>query len=502
MGFYKGLGWTRQLRVWGLGLSSLTLGLAVVQAGTLTVIKGSGSGTYTTGANVMIWANPYNTTDPTITNVEQVAPTPASPIQIFDHWLITGVSTSALGNSFDPNAVQTSLIAPSANITLTAIYKDAPRWLAPRVVSFFPIGYHSVIFMFHGSGGCAGCLYASAEDRQFIEDATSRGFGVVALSSYDRLTAQWDSTLPASQNIDMQRVVAARNNLIARGDMVATDPIYLRGTSNGGDFTTLLAQQTEVPLSAGGLQSLFPKPLAQALYISPGNGTALAATTVATIFLLAQQDASIKDSTAITQFGILASHSIPTQIWINPPSPVYAERFWRIEGLSQADSQAIFSSFKQGGILNSSNFVVTDPRTTTSWQSKIPSQYTAYTSDIGEQLSVAYAEHEFFSTLNNRTLNFLVNPTLVINLVPAVTSFTPTSGGVKTHVTLTGTNFLTANTTVQFNGTAVPDATISNSTTIRLQVPTGATTGYIKVCNTLSGGTQSCTTSQGKFTVK
>ncbi len=502
MGCCTRLGWTRQLRIWGLGLCSLTLGLGVVQAGTLTVIKGTGSGTYTTGANITIWANPYNTTDPTIVNVEQVAPTPASPIQIFDHWAISGVSIAALGTSFDPNAVQTSLITPSANITLTAIYKDAPRWLDPRVVSFFPIGYHSVIFMFHGSGGCAGCLYASAEDRQFIEDATSRGFGVVALNSYDRITAQWDSIMPASQNIDMQRVVAVRNNLIAQGEMLATDPIYLRGSSNGGDFASRLAQQTEVAVSSGGLQSLFPKPLAQALYISAGDATALATTTVPTIFLEAQQDTSIKSSSAISQFGVLASHNVSTQVWINPPSAVYPERFWRIEGLSQSDSQAIFTSLKQGGVLNGSNFVVTDPSTTTGWRSKIPSQYAVYSNDIGEQLTVAYAEHQFYSALDNKALNFLVNPTLVVNLVPTTTSFTPTSGGVKTNVTLTGTNFLTANTTVQFNGTPVPAVTVNNSTTIKVQVPTGATTGYIKVCNTLTGGTQSCTTSQGKFTVK
>jgi hypothetical protein len=64
-------------------------------------------------------------------------------------------------------------------------------------------------------------------------------------------------------------------------------------------------------------------------------------------------------------------------------------------------------------------------------------------------------------------------------LPPLVSSFTPTSGIVGTAVTITGSNF-TGATSVRFNG-VVSAYTVLNPTTITATVPTGATTGPIRV---------------------
>ena len=77
---------------------------------------------------------------------------------------------------------------------------------------------------------------------------------------------------------------------------------------------------------------------------------------------------------------------------------------------------------------------------------------------------------------------------------PTVKSAAPTSGGVGTTVTLTGTNF-TGATAVSFNGTAAPFTVIS-ATSIVTSVPSGAKTGKISV--TTPGGTVSST---ANFTV-
>ncbi len=80
--------------------------------------------------------------------------------------------------------------------------------------------------------------------------------------------------------------------------------------------------------------------------------------------------------------------------------------------------------------------------------------------------------------------------------VPTITSFTPTSGGVGTSVTITGTNFIGA-TKVTFNTTDQTTFTVNGTgTQITVAVPTGATTGKIKV--TTPGGTA---TSANDFTV-
>jgi hypothetical protein len=76
-----------------------------------------------------------------------------------------------------------------------------------------------------------------------------------------------------------------------------------------------------------------------------------------------------------------------------------------------------------------------------------------------------------------------------------ITSFTPTSGPVGTVVKITGTGF-TGATAVSFNNVAATTFTVDSATQITATVPTGATTGKIKV--TVGGGT---VTSTADFTV-
>ena len=79
--------------------------------------------------------------------------------------------------------------------------------------------------------------------------------------------------------------------------------------------------------------------------------------------------------------------------------------------------------------------------------------------------------------------------------LPAITSFSPGTGGVGANVTLTGTKFNGA-TQVKFNGVATP-FTVNSATQISTTVPAGATTGKITV--TTPTGTA---TSAATFTVE
>jgi hypothetical protein len=77
---------------------------------------------------------------------------------------------------------------------------------------------------------------------------------------------------------------------------------------------------------------------------------------------------------------------------------------------------------------------------------------------------------------------------------PTVSSFSPTSGGVGTTVSISGTNF-TGATSVKFNGQSASFSVIS-STSISASVPNCSSSGQISV--TTAGGTG---TSSGSFTV-
>ena len=85
------------------------------------------------------------------------------------------------------------------------------------------------------------------------------------------------------------------------------------------------------------------------------------------------------------------------------------------------------------------------------------------------------------------------NPFTIMPAPPIITSFTPTSGGAGTVVTITGTYF-TGATAVAFGGTGAASYNVVNDTTINATVGTGAT-GTISV--TTPGG---MTTSSTNFT--
>lgn len=79
---------------------------------------------------------------------------------------------------------------------------------------------------------------------------------------------------------------------------------------------------------------------------------------------------------------------------------------------------------------------------------------------------------------------------------PTISSFTPTTGNGKTSVVITGTNFVTGETSVSFNGLICTSVTVDNATQLTVSVPTGVSTGKITV--TTPGGTA---TSALNFTV-
>jgi hypothetical protein len=71
---------------------------------------------------------------------------------------------------------------------------------------------------------------------------------------------------------------------------------------------------------------------------------------------------------------------------------------------------------------------------------------------------------------------------LPVPVVPAITSFLPTTGAPGTVVTVTGTNFLSGQE-MRVGGVISPTVVVLNATTATLVVPAGAFTGVIRVTN-------------------
>ncbi len=454
--------------------STITTGLAMlfVAAFSVTaqaevfsanVVGGFGTGSYPPGAEVFIEAYPYEQGDPSQASHELTDPD--APVTIFDRW------SGDIASVEDIYSARTAFVMPAGNVTLQAVYKEAPRWTAPKVIAEIPPSHVGIIFAFHGSGGGANTFFGQDESVSFIQEATTRGFGVVALDSFNRVEKVWDSSLDPQQNVDLQRVAALRRDLLIQGRMSIDDPVYVLGVSNGGIFASLFDENVQAALD-------FPV-MAAAIYISSGNLSVMQTTNVPTIFALAEND----DATipAITAFNSLLTRDAISQMWINPVRPLHPGSFWRIEGLDLADSQAIYDALRQQDVIDNDGYVVINPKDNSSWEEHIPDEYVNALSAIEDQLKIGYGEHGFMSDFNGRVLDFLANPSALVTMVPSVSSFAPASGIPGAMVTVYGDGFVGI-TSVTVGG-APADVSSVSGTQLRITVPVGATTGPITVTN-------------------
>ncbi|WP_020504378.1 IPT/TIG domain-containing protein [Lamprocystis purpurea] len=400
----------------------------------LSVTNGSGSGAYQALSTLHVWADPYGD-EPVNESGEPYEI--GSPTRVFDQW--TG-DTQYLA---DPLSAHTTLVMPDRDVSISAGYRDMPRWGAPRVYSFFPDqGGNGVIFLIHGGKGNSHSIVGDTEILRFIDDANNRGFAVVAVSSFDRANVLWDIEPDAEDNIDLQRIAAVRLDLIRRGVMTSADPVYLLGISHGGIFVSLFNDANQAYLE-------FPV-AARAVYISPGQLESLATSNTPTMFVLAENDTTVGGESAQQAYNDFLFRGVPTQLWLHHASPLYPERFWRLEGISRDDSRVIYQALKDAGILDADDYLLVDPDMSPLYD-KIPEAYRNFETMINDQLKVTYSAHWFMSDFNRQVLDFFEAPSTIVEYDPRIVSFTPDSGTPGTVVEITGIDLFEVSG-VTFNG--------------------------------------------------
>jgi hypothetical protein len=350
---------------------------AFAQRSNVVITNGSGDGNYKGQPFVHVWADPN----------------PAG--MVFDRW--TG-DTFLLQNAREWH---TKLRTAKLNVNLTATYKPAPAWTPVyETLNNIQMGYHfppnaqGVIFHFHGQGGSANLLFNNLERRIFANEAVAEGYAVVALDSADRINRDWSTSNDIATSPDIQNVQTAVNLFVQRGWMNAQTPKFAHGFSKGAGFSPRVARALNFR--------------ATSMTALAGTPDIINITTIPTIWCVPQNDGTIMAGgvrQAYLNYQNLVSRGVPAQHHLFAPSPVYAERFWRISGLTAADSQAIFNALRQNNFIDGRGFLPHDPDTS-GWQSAIPAQYNSFVQSISEQLRICYTEHTFFSDFNRRVLDF------------------------------------------------------------------------------------------------
>src|SRR5439155_3305012 len=178
----------------------------------------------------------------------------------------------------------------------------------------------------------ASGFFRETESFAFARDAVAADYAVAALDSGGGPGRSWDTTFAAS-NVDVANVRTAVTYFISAGLMATNTPKYATGMSAGGFFAPSPAYFLGFNACAIWCSSGAPK--------STGT-TVFNVTTVPTIWNLARNDdlynhkAFLDD--AANNLALLGARGIAGEVRENPPSPVYPQRFARIQGLTAADS--------------------------------------------------------------------------------------------------------------------------------------------------------------------
>ena len=289
---------------------------------------------------------------------------------------------------------------------------------------------------------------------------------------------------------------ACISSAISVGNTQDDDTIF--DTSFTSDLLSLLAPGTNVCSSVPGSGSACDGVLRAGF--APMNGTSMAAPHVAGLWaLMKQHRSSLRQSTSVSA---IRNQLRDTGVDITEDG-VTTPRVDAVKAL-ELKSVVILTSFDRidladamGGprtvTLSRRNFSGSVDLVPTIQSGNAGDLRISFNSDPTTADSVSmtivpelFAYGRYILNLSGTASGVGVIPTqLTINVrppAPSITGFSPASGHLTTWVTITGQNFSRL-TEVEFRGSGPIRPVVDSSTSIRVQVPVGATSGPLRVYN-------------------
>jgi len=329
-----------------------------------------------------------------------------------------------------PGEWHTTLRMPARDVNVDAIVESRPDPL--KVATFEGTTAHAktiryaapanplgLMLLLHGTGG-SSAMAEKPESKYLVLSAMARGYAVVAPEAEEVAQGdmnndgkvRWNPGL-TSDNVDLANL----NELIlwarTQGLISAATPLYVVGMSNGGAMSVSLGA-----VAASDVAASFPalRFAAAVSYCASGRSSAAATTTTPTAWLLCAHDDNdeVSNEEAYANSASLEARGIDTEVDAHPATPLNGARFTRVEGVSEAESEAIV------GELTASGFVGTDGLFTVPTDDIIaavqnsPEAYPTLAampggilSDVVDQVRVMQAEHQLYSDWAARTMDFL-----------------------------------------------------------------------------------------------
>lgn len=361
----------------------------------VTVTNGFGSGTYEAGSMVHIWANHNPRT------------------QVVMHW--SGDS----GILTDVGEWHTSFVMPSRNVTFIAELTETSfnlteaqfngRFRSKTVRYFIPPNPVGLVHITHGTGG-SGAIIEGVEAGYLARVLAQAGYGVWSTNAEEVDVGDRDgnnqirwNVSPTADNVDVANLTDIVAQFVDRGLMPAGLPNFIVGMSNGGAFS-LVAGHT-LTLNAA------------VVYCAVGSERVADVTETPTAWFLCEQDENeqVDNDTAARNHEALVAREIATELASHGPSPLYDQRFTRIEGIDPETSADIADELRSNNHVDAQGFLLQDGNDIGASIMNDPSDYPVIDGlrprikarEVINQLRVMRSNHRMYDDYARRTLTFI-----------------------------------------------------------------------------------------------
>lgn len=377
---------------------------AALPRSTVTVTGGFGSGRYTVGARVHVFAD----LDPFTQRLTGWRGSTSHEWHLELDMTRAPLTLSPIVESHPLNISRETFTGSTRRV------KDVNLALAP--------GARGVLLMLHGTGGSAA-FADQIEAHALMIEAHARGLTVIVPEAEEAVAGdldgngkrRWDPDLLPG-NVDLANLDRLLADLEARGRIPACGPRYVIGMSNGGVMAIALgAVAADRALAARFPELVFDGATS---YCAPGSALAAATTRTPSAWRMCENDTneSVGEGgaeEAESYASILRARGVPSEVTVHAASPLYDQRFERI-GLDAATSAAIAGELRAAGFVDARDFFVV---TTDEMLAEVQAEPTAFPrlmsitdrqrKDVANQLNVMTADHDMYSDANARTLDFL-----------------------------------------------------------------------------------------------
>ena len=319
----------------------------------------------------------------------------------------------------DSGEWHTSFTMPSRNVTLTAELTNTSFEIIEeqfdgrdrsKAVRYFippdPVGF---VHITHGTGG-SGAIIEGIEAGYIARVLSNAGYGVWATDAEEvdagdqdgNNAVRWDVS-PGADNVDFANLTRIVGQFIDRQLIPDDIPNFIVGMSNGGAFS--LVSGSTLNLNAA------------VVYCAAGPGQVAAATTTPTAWFLCEQDDNeqVDNEKSTRNHEALAARNIATELYTQGPSPLYNQRFARIEGIDEATSRNIADELRLNGHVDEHDFLLQDGNEIAVTIASAPNEYPVISGlqpernarEVIQQLRIMRSNHRIYDDYARRTLAFI-----------------------------------------------------------------------------------------------